>query len=335
MTSVWSLASFGHNGPLALGKTRAEISAAFGEPTDIAHHIWKYDSIELHFTDDHLWLMHCEFGDAPLPSGVESERLGIQPEGLSWPLGRRALEVMIGSKGFDFVAVSQPWGVEFRFGLAGVTIHQDDALANWSISWDGSTDGARTLALTRFEEAAIEWAGSGYGEPLVEAAVRALTVGLDTPTLRVLAGAPVKFADEEASECAEVVFGELGLVVPEKLSSDAFVALGTLKAKRFLASGGSPARLAGEISALHTQSDYRSELNDLATLAEWYVITDLGLVQGDISALDDEVRIEAGRLVAGLPSSGRRVGDPYMEEVPSKKPLGDRLKDWLRFKRDG
>jgi len=335
MTNVWSLASFGHNGPLALGKTRAEISAAFGEPTDIAHHIWKYDSIELHFTDDRLWLMHCEFGEAPLPGGVESERLGIRPEGLSWPLECRALEVMIESKGFDFELVSQAWGVEFRFGLAGVTIHQDDALANWSISWGGSTHEPRALALARFEEAAIEWAGSGYGKPLVEAAVRALTVGLDTPTLRILAGAPAKFADEEASECAEDVFDELGLLVPQKLTDDALVALAKLKAKRFLASGDSPARLADEISALHTQAGYRSELSDLATLAEWYVITDSGLVQGDNSALDDEVRIEAGRLVAGLPSRGRRVGDPYMAEVLNKKPLGDRLTGWLRFKRDG
>ena len=122
--------------------------------------------------------------------------------------------------------------------------------------------------------------------------------------------------------------------MPEKLSSDAFVALAKLKAKRFLLSDGSPSNLAGTVSALHVESGYRSELNDLAMLAEWYAITEMKLVGGDASALDDEVRRSAERLAAGMPSQGRRLGDPYMAAIPDKKPLGERLKVWLRFRDD-
>ena len=49
----------------------------------------------------------------------------------------------------------------------------------------------------------------------------ALAAGIDSPTLRVLAGAPRFAADEEATELAPFVFEELGLHVHERLSSAA------------------------------------------------------------------------------------------------------------------
>ena len=98
---VWSLARSGRDGSLALGMTRSEVKAAFGEATDIAQHIFKYDSVELHFVDEVLWMIHCEFGDAPLPPGVHSDALGVQPGGLQWPLRQDSLAQLVEDKGFD------------------------------------------------------------------------------------------------------------------------------------------------------------------------------------------------------------------------------------------
>lgn len=187
-------------------------------------------------------------------------------------------------------------------------------------------------ALRAFEEAAIEWAAKAYGQPLVDAAVVALQAGLDTPALRVLAGAPARFADEEASELAPEVFEELGLDISEKRSEEAFVALARLRAERFLASGTSPRALASKITSLCIDSDYPTELMDFYSLNEWYFVIEDGAIDGDTSSLDREVKLAAERLAAGEPSPGRRVGDPYMAEVPSKEALGNRLKRWLQFK---
>lgn len=55
----------------------------------------------------------------------------------------------------------------------------------------------RSGPLTEFNEAAIEWAAGGRGQGLVDAAAIALAEGLDSKTLRVLAGAPRRFADEK------------------------------------------------------------------------------------------------------------------------------------------
>lgn len=340
--SVWTLARSGHSGALSLGQSRGEILEIFGEPTDIAQHIYKYDAIELHFADGALWLIHCEFGERPLHRGARSPLLGIQPDGLEWPLDGISLATLARSRGFESKVVRQSSGDEVRFELASAQIHDGDGFASWSVrpsqlfaADDQLASGdhqSGTVPFENFREAAIEWSGTAYGKPLVEAAVTALLARLDTPTLRVLAGAPQRFADEEASKYAVEVFDELGLRVPENLSSDAFVGTAKLKAKNYLEAGGSAAHLAGEVSALHVLSGYRSELGDLAALSEWYAINEQGLVQGDASSLDDEVRIEAERLVAGLPSRGRRVGDPYMATIPSKKPLVERLKKWLNFK---
>ena len=187
-------------------------------------------------------------------------------------------------------------------------------------------------ALCAYEEAAIEWAATAYGKPLVDAAVVALQDGLDTPALRVLAGAQARFADEEASELAPEVFEELGLNIPEKRSEEAYIALGRLKAECFLTSGTSPRALASEITSLCIDADYPAELMDFYSLNEWYFVIEDGAIDGDTSSLDREVKLAAERLAAGEPSPGRRVGDPYMAEVPSREALGNSLKRWLQFK---
>ena len=56
--------------------------------------------------------------------------------------------------------------------------------------------------LDALAEAGVTWAAGGRGQPLVDAAAEALAAGVDSPTLRVLAGAPRATADEEATELA-------------------------------------------------------------------------------------------------------------------------------------
>ncbi len=60
-------------------------------------------------------------------------------------------------------------------------------------------------ALARFREEAIEWAVGGRGQEIVDAAAMALAEGLDSPSLRVLAGAPHSTADEEAAELGRLL----------------------------------------------------------------------------------------------------------------------------------
>ncbi len=189
--------------------------------------------------------------------------------------------------------------------------------------WSGPATGHSGVAagaVRRFEEAAIEWAGTGYGKPLVDAAVAALMEGLDTRSLRVLAGAPARFADEEASDIAVDVFDELGLTVAEKHSEDAYVALARLEAQRFLDNGGSARALAVELWKLYQNSNYREELAEFSGLDDWYVMLDDRVIQGDQATVDDAVRESARRLIDGEPSRGSRLGDAFMGGVEVEKP---------------
>jgi hypothetical protein len=181
-----------------------------------------------------------------------------------------------------------------------------------------SSEGKLTAAaLDAFRDAGVTWAGTGYGKPLVDAAAEALAVGLDTPTLRVLAGAPARFADEEASEYAPDAFEELGLDIPEKLSEEAYLELARLKAREFLQQDGSARQLAVELYRLYVNSDYRPELGDFSGLDDWYGLLDEGLVQGDPADVDSAVRESAQRLVQGLPSQGLGLGGALWAHPPS------------------
>jgi hypothetical protein len=136
--SAWTLASSGRHAHLALGQTSDEVMVAFGEPTATAHHIWKYDVVELDFTEGELWLIHCEFGEAALPAAVVCSRLELEPEGREWPLARASLLALIDSAGFTVEFSTQRWGEQFRFGFATVSLDEDDGLVSWGIHRPGA-----------------------------------------------------------------------------------------------------------------------------------------------------------------------------------------------------
>lgn len=197
--------------------------------------------------------------------------------------------------------------------------------------WSGPTTPSQGMvagALRRFEETAIEWAGTGYGAPLVDAAVAALMEGLDTPTLRVLAGAPMRFADEESSEHAPSVFEELGLSIQEKHSSDALIALAKLKAQRFLEGVGSARTLSADLWMLYVNSGYQTEIVEFSGIDDWYLMLDDGVIQGHESSVDDAVREAARYLVAGEPGDGSGLRGAFMGGVAPTGP-----KRWERFRR--
>ena len=75
----------------------------------------------------------------------------------------------------------------------------------------------------RFDRAAIEWPGGARGQDLVDATALALAEGLDSPTLRVLAGAPRASADDEVTDLAPTAFDELHLRVQPCISAAALV----------------------------------------------------------------------------------------------------------------
>jgi hypothetical protein len=85
-----------------------------------------------------------------------------------------------------------------------------------------------------FRREALAWAAGGRGKPLVDA----LAEGLDSPSLRMLAGATAVAADEEADEWAARTFGELGLEVHDRFSREAIIDFARLRAWEFLQSRG-------------------------------------------------------------------------------------------------
>ena len=155
-------------------------------------------------------------------------------------------------------------------------------------------------ALESFWEAAVEWAGTGYGKPLVDAAVEALLAGLDTPSLVLLAGASSFFADEEANDLAPEAFVELGLDVPEKFSEGAHVALARIKARQFLWGEMSARQLANELWSLYAACNYSGDLVAASGLSDWYSLLDDGVIPHDEAAVDAQVRECAEELTRGM-----------------------------------
>ncbi len=84
-----------------------------------------------------------------------------------------------------------------------------------------SYDQSLKAALGQLEHEAVRWAAGGDAAPLVDAAALALAAGLDTPSLRMLAGAPLAAANDEALDLAPRVFSELGLDIHARLSTAA------------------------------------------------------------------------------------------------------------------
>lgn len=187
-------------------------------------------------------------------------------------------------------------------------------------------------ALRDFEEAAIEWAATGYGKPLVEAAVDALTSGLDTPSLVLLAGASERFADEEAAQHGPDAFEELGLAIPGKHSDDAYVGLAKLEAQRFLNGHGSARQLAADLYMLLAQSGYREELAGFSSLDDWYSLYNEGFVSGPEPEIDRAVEAAAQDLVSGRRSERRSLGDLLQQAVANEDstPVGRERRSWFK-----
>ncbi len=113
---------------------------------------------------------------------------------------------------------------------------------------DDGCDGKDSVALSRFREVAIEWAVGARGRQIVDAATLALAEGLDSPSLRMLAGVPHAFAGEEAPDLAPLAFRELGLEVHTRLSSVAYVDGPRQEARRLLSGEISERELARRVA---------------------------------------------------------------------------------------
>lgn len=132
---------------------------------------------------------------------------------------------------------------------------------------------------------------------MVDAAAQALADGLDSPTLRVLAGAPRRAADEEASELAAQVFEELGLPIAARLSSKAIIEGARQRARRFLDGEDSAGALARDLSRMYVAAGYPNDLVDFAGLDEWYALIEYGIIDGRVEDIDTATRAAAQQLV--------------------------------------
>ena len=90
--SVWTLATIGSHGGLRLGSSPNDMVQYFGQPDDTTVDgkgrlaIMKYKPIEVHFFNEQLWLLSCEFGGPPLAESLECRALNLDPGPFSWPI---------------------------------------------------------------------------------------------------------------------------------------------------------------------------------------------------------------------------------------------------------
>jgi hypothetical protein len=138
----------------------------------------------------------------------------------------------------------------------------------------------------RFIEAAVLYVAGGRGQPLVDAAAQALADGLDSPTLRMLAGAPRVSAEEEAFDLAAMVFDELGLDIPERLSETAYIAGAVFVGKRFLAGTGVPRDVAQTLYSTSVAAGHPAALAAFSGLDDWYDMLDAGVISGSADEID-------------------------------------------------
>jgi len=174
--------------------------------------------------------------------------------------------------------------------------------------------------------AAIEWAAGGRGQQLVDAAAVALVNGIDSPTLRVLAGAPSVHADEEARLLGPDVFIELGLAVEDRLSCPAIIRGAQLAASQFVHSDKqNPRSLARKLRRMYEQADYPSDLAGWAGADEDYALLDDGICKDCERELDEDVLRLAQALAdsAPLPEVLAPVGAVEDSAVSSSHPIQD------------
>ena len=160
--------------------------------------------------------------------------------------------------------------------------------------WSGSVRCADAFA-----EAAVVWAAGGRGQPLVDAAAEALAAGVDSPTLRQLAGAPRASADEEAQDLAPKVFEELGLVIHDRLSSQAVVAGARQLARQFLNSRLPARELARDLYRMYVAAGYPEVLANWSGIDDYYDMLESGVIAGRIDDADKAAMEEARVLAEG------------------------------------
>lgn len=189
--------------------------------------------------------------------------------------------------------------------------------------------------IERFTEAAVEWAGGGRGQVVVDAAATALAEGLDSPSLRVLAGAPSRFADDEASEVAPDVFAELGIAIEERLTPRAIVRGAQLVAVRFLESNDNdPRRLSEQLHFMCVEAGYPSELNFWPGIKEDYSLLDDGFSSGSEEHLSRAVTEAAQKLVDGelIPGHKWIEAEAETDQPASDLQPGQRPSRWRRWR---
>ena len=177
-------------------------------------------------------------------------------------------------------------------------------------------------ALARFREEAIEWAVGGRGQEIVDAAAMALAEGLDSPSLRVLAGAPHSTADEEASELAPLAFRELGLDVKQRLSPEAFVDGARQEAQRLLDGVITERELARRLAPFCVSAGYPRELSTWIGLDDYYDLIESGVINASPSVLDKDVLAAAEDLVnhrQGRPATIASILQASATESPPRK----------------
>jgi hypothetical protein len=151
----------------------------------------------------------------------------------------------------------------------------------------------------RLTRAAVEWAGGARGQVLVDAAAQALADGLDSPTLRILAGAPRAAADEEALDLAPQVFEELELRVEQRLSPAAIVAAARVIAADLLAGRWTPSEATAALYRMYVASDHANELEDFNRLDDDYHLLRNGVLAASPADIDEDVLRSARTLAAG------------------------------------
>lgn len=184
-------------------------------------------------------------------------------------------------------------------------------------------------SLRAFREAAIDWAAGGRGQPLVDAAADALAAGLDSPTLRVLAGTPHSSADAEASELAERTFNELGLDIESRMSSTALIEGARQLARRFLAGEMEARELTRVLYGLYVRADYPDALNAWTGLDDYYDLVRDGVISGSVEEIDVQVAAAARDLAEGRQSTPISIGSLFFQSSPPTRPIR-RGSGWFR-----
>ncbi|WDM16015.1 hypothetical protein J3S85_33680 [Streptomyces lavenduligriseus] len=152
------------------------------------------------------------------------------------------------------------------------------------------------------QDLAVLWSiGEARAQDVVEVACAALVAGLDSPTLRVLAGCTRAEAEYDVPDLLPVVLDELGLVFYPRDSEAGREAAARALAHQLLAGRLTPRELALRI---HQRFGHQLSLAErLAELDDEYDIVEYG--DRTLAQLDAEVTAEAQRLAHDRPDHNR------------------------------